>query len=74
MSKELVSEIIIPKQDLTFKTEDGKVIFKITATRDGGALSFFNNKEKLVAKISASEYGGGLGIYDDRGMLIWPKP
>ena len=62
-----VSEIIVPKEGLTFKTEDGKVIAFMVATKDGGMLGVFNNQEKAVAIMGAGENGGTLGILNNQG-------
>jgi len=67
-----VSEIIIPEQGLIFKTEDGKVIAKMTVTKDGGSLGIFNNQGKAVAwmRSSVTENGGVLGICNNQEKLV----
>lgn len=50
------SEIIVPKQGLIFKTEDGKSIAKITSGKNGGILSILNNQGKEIIKMGAIHY------------------
>lgn len=64
-----ISEIIVPKQGLIFKTEDGKVIAKLIASDYGGTLGIWNNQGKLVAAMGAREDGGSLSIANNQEKL-----
>lgn len=65
-----VSEIVVPKQGLAFKTEEGKVILIITTTENGGSLGILNNQEKTVASIGTSEYGGALFMHNNQEKWV----
>jgi hypothetical protein len=65
-----VSEIIVPKEGLIFKTDDGKLILKIRTTENGGSLAIYNNQGEPVAGINARENGGMLGIFNNQKKLV----
>jgi len=65
-----VSEIVIPKEGLKFKTAEGKVFLMIMADKNGGALGIYDNQGIPVAQMFVSEYGGSLDIANNQGKKV----